>query len=86
MTPEAADFWERTYPALSKDPKSKPPTRSDVQITNGRLDMCRNAVPIELWVKIGKIGSRGVAKLPIHSDLLELIVQRISFAQIMRIA
>jgi hypothetical protein len=65
------------------DPLSS--ARSDIQISNSRLDMCRNAVPIELWIEVGEIGGRGVAKLPVHPHLLEFIVQRIGFAQITRI-
>src|SRR5438132_10408504 len=48
--------------------------------------MCRDAMPIELWILVREIGGRGVAELPIHSDLFELIVQRVGLAQIVRIA
>src|ERR1051326_2891470 len=44
--------------------------------------MCRNAVPIKLWVLVDEIGRRCVAKLPIHPSLLELVVQRIGLAEI----
>ena len=30
--------------------------RGDAQISNGHLDMCRNAVPIKLRVQVGEIG------------------------------
>ena len=33
-----------------------PPAGSDVQIAKGRLDMCRNVVPVKLRVQIRKIG------------------------------
>src|SRR5882672_1663586 len=63
-----------------------PPARCDVEVPDGGLDMRRNVVPVKLRISVREIGRRGVAKLPIHSDLFELMVERVRLAQIMRVA
>src|SRR5262245_23107616 len=57
-----------------------PSVLSDVEISNGRLNIDRNAVPIELRILVREIDRRGVAKLPIHADLLEFMIQRVDLA------
>ena len=37
-------------------------------------------------ILIGKIGRRGVTKLPVHSDFFKLVIQRIGFSEIVRVA
>jgi hypothetical protein len=44
-----------------------------------------NTAPIKLWIAIGKIGGRAETKLPVHSDFFKLIIQRISFSEIVRV-
>src|ERR1700728_4909411 len=63
-----------------------PSTRGNVEIADGGLDMRGHAVPVELRIEVGKIGGRGITELLVHADFLELVIQRIGFAQIMRIA
>src|SRR5262245_42927464 len=48
--------------------------------------MRRYAVPIKLWIQFGEIGRRSVAEFLIPADFLELVIKRIGFAQILRIA
>src|SRR5580692_3279775 len=57
-----------------------------VQITNGALDVRRYAVPIKLRIEVSEIGGRRVAQLLVHSDFFKLVIERIGFAQVMRIA
>ena len=49
--------------------------------------MCSETLfQVELRISVHEIGGRRVAKLLIHSDLFELVIQRVRFAQIVRIA
>ena len=63
-----------------------PSVRRDVEVAHGALDMRRYAAPIKLRILIGEIGRRNIAELLIPSDFLELVIKRIGFAQILRIA
>src|SRR3954467_762868 len=57
-----------------------------VEIADLGLDVRCDAVPIELRIAIHDVGRRVVTELAVDADLLELIVERIGFAQIIGIA
>src|SRR4249919_799391 len=63
-----------------------PPARRNIEVTNRALDMRRYTAPIELGIKIGQIGRRGVPKLLVHPDFFELAKKSISLAQVMWVA
>jgi hypothetical protein len=46
------------------------------------MDMHRNTAPIKLRISICKIGRRGETELPVHSDFLKLMVQRIGLSEV----
>src|SRR5580700_7338798 len=63
-----------------------PPARGDVEIPDRGLAVRRDALPIELRIKVRDIGRRRVAQLTVQPDFLELLVQRVGLAEVMGIA
>src|SRR3954469_17369855 len=63
-----------------------PPARRDVEITNGGLDMWRDAVPIELRILVHEVRRRIIPELLVQSALLEFVVEGVGFSQIIRVA
>ena len=45
----------------------QPPARRDVEITNGGLDMGRDAVPIELRILVDEVRGGFIPELPVQS-------------------
>src|ERR1700682_4538895 len=60
--------------------------RRPVEVAYFSLDMRCHAVPVELRIAIDDVGGRIIAKLAIHADLLELMVERIGLPDVIRIA
>ena len=48
--------------------------------------MHSNIAPIKLRILISKIGRRTVTELPVHSDFFKLVIQRIGFSEVVRVA
>src|SRR3954465_13284666 len=63
-----------------------PPARRDVEITNGGLDMGRDAVPIELRILVHEISRSFIPELLFQSALLEFVVEGVGFSQIIWVA
>src|SRR5260363_277582 len=63
-----------------------PASGRHVEIADFGLDVRRDAVPIELRVAMDDVGRRIIAELAVDADLLELVVQRIGLADVVRIA
>src|SRR6186713_549019 len=57
--------------------------RRNVEVPDRALNMRRNSVPVELWIKFGKISWRSIAELLIHPDFFEFEIECICFAQVM---
>jgi hypothetical protein len=41
---------------------------------------------LELRILISKIGRRSVTELPVHSDFFKLVIKRIGFSEVVRVA
>src|SRR5262249_57584494 len=54
----------------------------NIEVADRTLDMRRYASPIELGVKISKVGRSGVAELFIHSHFFQFAINRIVLPQI----
>ena len=62
------------------------PARRDVEITDGGLDMWRDAVPIKLRISIHEVRRRFIAELLVQSTLFKFVVKGVGFSQIIRVA
>src|SRR5262245_34682687 len=62
------------------------PAGGHVEIADGRLDMRRDIVPIELRIFVDEVRRRFIAELPVQADLFKFMVKRIGFPQVMAIA
>ena len=63
-----------------------PSTRRHVQEANSVLNAGGYRGPVELRILVDHIRRRFVAKLPVQTDFLELVEERIGLFQIMRVA
>src|SRR5262249_60304857 len=63
-----------------------PSARGDVEIAERGLNAWGHAVPVELGIEIDEVRRRAIAELTVHARLLELVIERVRLAQIMRIA
>src|SRR5262245_986148 len=63
-----------------------PPARGHIEVADGGLDMRRDVAPIELRILVDQVRRRFIAELPVQADLLEFVVKRVDFPQVMRIA
>src|ERR1700736_722008 len=63
-----------------------PSARRFVEVAYFSLDMRRHAVPVELRIAIDDVGGRIIAKLAIHADFLELMVERVGLPDVIMIA
>ena len=63
-----------------------PPARGDVEVADRGLDVRRDAVPVELRVLVDEIGRVVVAELAVEPGLLELVVERVGLADVVRVA
>lgn len=63
-----------------------PSTRRHVQVANSVLKARRYRGPVELRILVDHIRRRFVAKLPVQTDFLEFIEERICLFQIVGVA
>src|ERR1700761_489000 len=57
-----------------------------VEITDGGLDLGGHAVPVELWIALDDVGGRFITQLTVHARLLELVIERIGFLDVIGVA
>src|SRR3954468_18055834 len=62
-----------------------PPGCCHVQIAHSFCGMRRDTGPVKIREALNEIGWRGVPKLPVEPNLLELIEQRVGLLQVQRI-
>src|SRR3954467_1445528 len=62
------------------------PARRDVEITDGGLDMWRDAVPIKLRISIHEVRRRFIPELLVQPTLFKFVVKGVGFSQIIRVA
>src|SRR5262245_1888088 len=60
--------------------------RRHVEISDRRLDVRRNSLPVELRIQFRQVGGRFISQLPVEADLLKFIIERVGLSQILRIA
>src|SRR6266508_2727974 len=86
VQPRQADvaFGPKHVAVEVRDPL--PAARRHIEITDGGLDARRNAVPVELRIAVDEVRGRAVAELAVQAGLLELVVERVGLAQIVRVA
>src|SRR5215469_8252715 len=62
------------------------PARGHVEVIDRGLDVRRDVVPVKLRIFIDDVRRRLIAELLVQADLFKLVVKRIGFSQIVRIA
>src|SRR5262245_24071275 len=62
-----------------------PAVRRDVEIANGGSNVWRHAVPVELRILVDEVGGVVVAELTVEARFLELVIERVGLAYIVRI-
>src|SRR5260370_9515251 len=60
--------------------------RGNIEITDSRLDVRRDSVPIKLRIFIDHVCWRFIADLLVQTNLFKFIVDRIDFSQLVGIA
>ena len=61
------------------------PTRCDIEVTNGGIDVWRDAIPIEFRISINKVGRSFITKLFVKTNFVKFVEERVCFSQIMRV-
>ena len=62
------------------------PARGHIEVADGLRNIGGHISPIELRIFVDQVRGRFVAELPVQADFLKLVVERVGFPQIVRIA
>src|SRR5271169_1888182 len=61
------------------------PTRGDIEVTDGGMDVRSDAIPIKFRIFIDQVGGRFVAKLFVQTNFLKFVEECIGLFQIVRV-